>query len=300
MLQEKSRDITKLREEVERLSGEVEVLRGVVEEGLKERREVKEREHSSAGTSNTSKEDRSIREQVYEEPPEREFVVEDADSSSSSKATEQNTSNHVGPFIDADELDRISLEVEERRSERSISRSVGSTARLPDNPSQPVPSPHSHVEGSPLADNPELLQVPTQVIERSQPHPPRTTPWAAQNSSCRSEKKMSEARPATQAPFPDIRGSRVEGLFLAAPQHDMHTCSLCHKRRRPHSALSSIPNINSEHFGQERKRVSATKEPLRQDGDAQHGSEETDRLPPQTVLARVLRELEDDFTHYKA
>ena len=24
-----------------------------------------------------------------------------------------------------------------------------------------------------------------------------------------------------------------------------------------------------------------------------------DRLPPQTVLVRVLRELEDDFTHYK-
>ncbi|KAJ3558897.1 hypothetical protein NM688_g660 [Phlebia brevispora] len=26
---------------------------------------------------------------------------------------------------------------------------------------------------------------------------------------------------------------------------------------------------------------------------------EEDRVPPQTVLARVLRELEDDFTHYK-
>ena len=28
--------------------------------------------------------------------------------------------------------------------------------------------------------------------------------------------------------------------------------------------------------------------------------EKTERLPPQTVLARVLRELEDDYGHYKA
>jgi hypothetical protein len=33
--------------------------------------------------------------------------------------------------------------------------------------------------------------------------------------------------------------------------------------------------------------------------DFLNGDAKNDRLPPQTVLVRVLRELEDDFTHYK-
>jgi len=49
-LKEKGADILKLREEVQRLAGEVEVLRGVIEEGLKERRASREIhvEHSVA------------------------------------------------------------------------------------------------------------------------------------------------------------------------------------------------------------------------------------------------------------
>ena len=34
-------------------------------------------------------------------------------------------------------------------------------------------------------------------------------------------------------------------------------------------------------------------------GKERAGNDEDDRVPPQTVIARVLRELEDDFTHYK-
>ena len=36
-----------------------------------------------------------------------------------------------------------------------------------------------------------------------------------------------------------------------------------------------------------------------QHSDQWRKGSERDGLPPQTVLARVLRELEDDFTHYK-
>lgn len=43
-LREKSDDVDRLRVQVERLAGEVEVLRGVVEEGLRERRSARERE----------------------------------------------------------------------------------------------------------------------------------------------------------------------------------------------------------------------------------------------------------------
>ena len=34
-------------------------------------------------------------------------------------------------------------------------------------------------------------------------------------------------------------------------------------------------------------------------GKERESAPDGDRVPPQTVLARVLRELEDDFTHYK-
>jgi hypothetical protein len=96
-------------------------------------------------------------------------------------------------------------------------------------------------------------------------------------------------RPSRNKPhnssFPQIRGDRLERLFFAAPEHDRERCRACHRRKK------------AKGDGREEElRVDA--EWLRQRFATRHGDEE--RLPPQTVLARVLRELEDDFTHYKS
>jgi hypothetical protein len=108
--------------------------------------------------------------------------------------------------------------------------------------------------------------------------------------------------------LPQIRGERLERLFRAAPEHDEKTCSVCHRRKR--SASSSYP-INDEPRWLPKPGSSAN--PIREgkrvhSGEAFHFGDEKyisdiaarRGLPPQTVLARVLRELEDDFTHYKS
>ena len=53
-LQSKSEDVELLRDRVEWLAGEVEVLKGVVEEGLKERRMVREQSITSSDGSSAS------------------------------------------------------------------------------------------------------------------------------------------------------------------------------------------------------------------------------------------------------
>ncbi|KAE9405716.1 hypothetical protein BT96DRAFT_1015432 [Gymnopus androsaceus JB14] len=75
-LKEKSADIAHLRDEVERLAGEVEVLRGVVEEGLKERRLAREnsRVSVSQGASESMAQQEALEE--TEEAVELSKVVE--------------------------------------------------------------------------------------------------------------------------------------------------------------------------------------------------------------------------------
>ena len=91
-----------------------------------------------------------------------------------------------------------------------------------------------------------------------------------------------------------MRGDRLRRMFTNAPEHDEQTCTVCHRRKRTsgpgrfHSAPPDIP----EQWG-------AAAEDVDDEGFAEAEGVEKDRLPPQTVLSRVLRELEDDFTHYK-
>lgn len=290
-LQEKSRDIDKLKAEVERLSGEVEVLRGVVEEGLKERREVRER---STATSNTSEDENDCQSDDQTDREQEEFAPQADPASqpmqakgavSSDSSVDSNTSHDVRApqtavtpqvmqtkaavisdisvdsttsrkvriCINDEELDRISMEVEERRSERSMSRSVGSTSRYRDDNSR---------------------------RQCSAPSSPHLTPASV------------EREPIA-----------LDGV--AQEPHDSHTCTLCHRRRRPSST--------SDAASQARHILTARSAKLGDGGraeDLDQGNDEAcrasvagpsvDKLPPQTILTRVVRELEDDFTHYKA
>lgn len=100
------------------------------------------------------------------------------------------------------------------------------------------------------------------------------------------------------AAFPQIRGSRMERLFFAAPEHDPMTCHACHRRERRGFELNRecSPEEDEEllraYFqteGAGRRRQ--TMKTMPEGGDARH---------PQTILTHVLRDMEDDFSHYKA
>ena len=107
----------------------------------------------------------------------------------------------------------------------------------------------------------------------------------------------------TETPFPQIRGERLERLFFSAPEHNEKTCRVCHRHRRPGA---SDDELDFPSWLPPRKRCKTGNEDGRHHyeiddlvGMSRHAPFSEDRLPPQTVLARVLRELEDDFTHYK-
>jgi hypothetical protein len=112
-------------------------------------------------------------------------------------------------------------------------------------------------------------------------------------------------QPAPSTPFPQIRGSRMERLFFSAPEHNARTCTVCHRRKRG-GERGRAHQEEDEGFGEDEDEVVETylrNKAQRGKGRCRHGEMEDadgDRLPAQTVLARVVRELEDDFSHYKA
>ncbi|EJF61064.1 hypothetical protein DICSQDRAFT_106734 [Dichomitus squalens LYAD-421 SS1] len=152
----------------------------------------------------------------------------------------------------------------------------------------------------------------TQAQAQSQPRPSAPTPATAAAARAGSQKRRTHAAAQSdgETPFPQIRGAQLERLFFSAPEHNSETCTVCHRRRRRRPA--DVEQAASWLREQRRHRAKDEDE----DEGFVEGAEdardrrayaakaardgESGRVPPQTVLARVLRELEDDFTHYKS
>lgn len=114
-------------------------------------------------------------------------------------------------------------------------------------------------------------------------------------------------------PFPQIRGSRMERLFFSAPEHNARTCAVCHRRKRDGEMQRRVfkreeqdrdgdaETVKTYLHNQARRRKDNGERGRRDGSEGEDADvEDDDRLPPQTVLGRVVRELEDDFSHYKA
>ncbi|KAF8895141.1 hypothetical protein BD779DRAFT_1797040 [Infundibulicybe gibba] len=257
----------------------------------------------------------------------------------------------TGAFLNTEELERISAEVEERRSNLSMSgmSSISqsrSRARASPTPSR-SPSPtitqrlrpaidvSTAMDTSRTAQRPaspavlsprprfSQLRAPSPLVRpsASTSRPPAPTP-AHQTRRA----KQDAATPET--PFPQIRGEHLERLFFSAPEHNAKTCTVCH--RRPHFQDHDASWVPDRFKSKQKEDVSEAPEQDVSDEDEgfAEGSEEVEPeqrhgrdkgkqrehvtfatqlkedagkqgLPPQTVVARVIRELEDDFTHYK-
>ncbi|KAG9223886.1 hypothetical protein CCMSSC00406_0007748 [Pleurotus cornucopiae] len=161
---------------------------------------------------------------------------------------------------------------------------------------------------------------------------PRTSTQSSRPAAPTPAHAIRSRTPPTEeeTPFPQIRGERMEHLFFSAPVHNAKTCTMCRREgrrvnghvheERPTSPLWSIrPRVRERRMdesdedegfeeGEEedpRRRVDANgKTPAAhgQPSAPQRQRPETSRdpLPPQTTLTQVIRELEDDFTHYKS
>ncbi|KAJ6508969.1 hypothetical protein C8R45DRAFT_1060210 [Mycena sanguinolenta] len=188
------------------------------------------------------------------------------------------------------------------------------------------------------APTPAVRAGPSQLSGPSQPrrppthaHPPRPTVPTPSRARGHAATDQARADPAS-TPFPQIRGAHLEQLFFSAPEHNARTCTVCCRRRDPElrepaSWLPSRmerdwrvrmreaaqPGLDSDEenegfaeseedaevVARQRKREGKRREP----GDREVNYEAVARkagLPPQTIVTRVIRELEDDFTHYKS
>lgn len=405
-LAEKSKDIDTLRQQVERLAGEVEVLRGVIEEGLRERRHAREasvqqaqaeanvEEPSDEEEVTTSDEedamlDRSMHpaqtleslfndsedEEEHEDqfaplaPAGRRSPVRTAmqpsgaaDRSMALRTDHATVGSSVRiddstkPFVDLDEVDRISTDLQDRRSERSASmmqrsQSLSLTesrgfARSVSRSASPALSNRSSVylnsrRSSPVReDEPPVPPIKeteaarTNIHQRSpspvqqdQPdlRPSGPTPAYATRPQARAkqpEPSSSGQRPApapAETPFPQIHGERLERLFFSAPEHNAQTCTVCHRRvqrqsskgavndQRPFWSVGPSSGAAHEHHAEDDEGFAEGSDNNVRPGPAlaregckgKARERDADHLPPQTVLSRVIRELEDDFTHFK-
>lgn len=92
-------------------------------------------------------------------------------------------------------------------------------------------------------------------------------------------------------PVPHLRSKQAERLFFGQTNHDESTCTKCHRRRKDRSEAQHEEWLAT--FLRRRPTRTASR-------DEELADVDVDRLPPQTVLARVVRELEDEFTHHKS
>ncbi|KZP31422.1 hypothetical protein FIBSPDRAFT_849381 [Athelia psychrophila] len=328
-LREKSVEVEHLRQEVERLAGEVEVLRGVVEEGLNERRAVREAStqvDDEDGEGHTQRQENrdDHREPIQEEsnadetplvnnpkPMNRTMRTDHATLGSSA-----NAGMSTVPFIVGEELDRISLELAERRSDRSGASS--SRSRLSDGGEQSLSRIRSRAPSPSLADQtaPSVSPPVSRPYFSEAPSRPSvpTLAQASRRSSLRAPKSTAAEQGSPSAPFPQIRGGHLEKLFFSAPEHNAKTCTVCHRRGRggansqswaakkhDRNTRARVDDADDEGFVEGPEHTDA-KDKHHQHADPSRWARDAgnEGLPPQTVLARVLRELEDDFTHYKS
>jgi hypothetical protein len=348
-LRQKVREVDLLRREVEKIAGEVEVLKGVVEEGLRERRERSlsnshdgSQDHgldaslegnignAKAGEGRGEDEDRRPNFQQDAD----DYEIEDVQPALARRAllertirTDQatfgstpmaGTVGHTRRYVDHDELERISVELEERRSERSRSSSrLGSS--LSSNGSHRAPSVASSIgsaRSSRLAESlAERAGTPDSIHQHQQRvSSPPAVPILPGSRPCAPTPMHAarERQPTGETPFPQIRGARLERMFFSAPEHNAKTCTVCHRRRHHVAAPRplwypaskgrdvTVADAGEEDEGFEEGSIAGERgQGAAINLDFLDKGPRSDNLPPQTVLVRVLRELEDDFTHYK-
>lgn len=320
MLAAKTDEIGALRVEVERLAGEIEVLRNVVEEGLNERRIAREQSQLELAEE---EEEVSVQDQSHQEPEQ---------SHQESRAGFQSTRR----FVDVAELTRISEDLEERRSERSSvgSPSVSSQHSLRSHPGdmtraqlsdsedeEPRRTTSGGVEVAPFARiSDDLEEQRSEQSSRgghsmssrrvSRPGNVTHAPLADSERGRRHATRRATVGDDGVAPFPRIRSRRLENLFFSAPKHNSGTCARCNNRSprigghrnttRPNQGR--VPPLGDHGLDEQAKDDShgAEAKSFETDGvDSYEAIFQSDRLPSQTVLARVLRELEEEFTHHK-
>ncbi|KZT40670.1 hypothetical protein SISSUDRAFT_1127122 [Sistotremastrum suecicum HHB10207 ss-3] len=236
-------------------------------------------------------------------------------------------------FIDETELSRVQSDIDERRSEASQgSRSqdpfdLPSAAQSPRDDldkgttyptTNPIPlaGPSGYVH-TPGGGHRPAKSMSERVLAGTKPPTPQPNAQRDRHEEAPTTPTSRQEPLKPETPFPQIRGRHMERLFFTVPEHDAARCSACHRKKRTSSMRSERldtpqwlkqanflddgvqvrpPDRNIQENVQARNSSPEERRATKEQGGSGHNDQ---KLPPQTVLARVLRELEDDFAHYK-
>ncbi|KAI6027548.1 hypothetical protein BKA83DRAFT_4230522 [Pisolithus microcarpus] len=334
-LAEKTEEINQLRNEMERLAGEIEVLRGVVEEGLNERRQAREsageeQDDDVESTADTEQSEESEVEPASESPsPNR--ISRPCTPVPSLRRSVSETSQHLSRSRPASPaITDPDLEEHRPRSPDTSTSSAGVTRDMV----SPAPS---HLKdrtssspsrrrgfGQPVGVEDEL--VPTfKLTAEASLQVAKGQP--SQNSTSRDERRatLRLMTPNQTPPSPALvrTWSTCFSPRRAVTLKHVTVCkdrrSQCHAQTDDGKRNIREPPENERPENNDRSdagEVAGARCPPRHDDDVpvedipniEEIIERMDRnggvlrpsdIPPQTVLARVVRELEDEFTHYK-
>ncbi|KAL7419500.1 hypothetical protein Q5752_005411 [Cryptotrichosporon argae] len=150
----------------------------------------------------------------------------------------------------------------------------------------PTPARPSHVSRSPLSDS------DSDVTSNTTHADPHLTPDKTYADSSRRRRRRGPNVEGPASPFPSIREQDETGFFSVLEPDQRGLPVVVNDRPAEGPQASAAPEerrkVASTRRDQADDEIPALPEPARAD------------VPPQTVLVRVLRELEDEFTHYKS
>ncbi|RXK35042.1 hypothetical protein M231_07695 [Tremella mesenterica] len=279
-------DISSLRQEVERLSNEVQRLGGIVEEGLETRKKARG--------------ERTMR-----------LEAEEAERIANLVKEPEMTSEKISKAERESEMERVKRDVQRRQEEQEAAAELISLNEVEPRPSKLRQGLHA------------AAVVNTQMMPPTVEPPTRTLPSRHHDQSnlpTRTNHSRSHSHSHPHANFHSQPHSHVQSLpqqvnsklqviigdrtrYSDGSSSSSSSTTRRKERRKPEGPNSPFPSIresDEKEFFSPRPKVTRDKSRYELLPESVRNTiEKKGEVPPQTVLARVIGELEADFGHYR-
>lgn len=287
-------ELATLRREIERLSGEVSRLTGVVERGLETRRVA--RGEQAARISD---------EEDYDAPPGAQGTGVGA---SNGPELAHRTSEHLPAGQNPSSRFRSQAlarpSTQEPRLPSKLRQGLHASASTSPTLMPPSTGPPTRIQAAPPRGPPTPPPEEDEEVHQprliSDPGQRQTTPPISHSSGSRSSRRTSRAVQERQdgpdSPFPSIRAEDEAEFF--AIMEEQAVAGVCTESGAAARTSASVDPPRDAASGPAKRGLCELHPGPSPPEDILRYSK--GEVPPQTVLARVIRELEDDFAHYKA
>ncbi|WWC86246.1 uncharacterized protein L201_001119 [Kwoniella dendrophila CBS 6074] len=275
-------ELIALRKEIERLSKEVSNLGGIVEEGLETRKKSRGERTMRMEREEMELLVKQVIEQENQENLQRAKKVDDYHQNGEKMQTVEPSKLRQGLHFAASVSPTLAPPT---LKPTRIFKSQQSQPALPQNLTPPPSDLDENEINSPTPiSRSSSRQGSASLVQEKNLQPKKARSKSSRRVSHSIRNDHSAAVVGPSSPFPSIIGDELETEFFS-PSRNGH--------------WSKHDNVLQADLQQNNQRsVSGSDSQNRETGSARRGLN-GEELPPQTVLSRVIRELEDDFNHYK-